>query len=159
MQIIDAQIHLWNTGTVVPPHRTRPYLLNEALGDMDAAGVDGAIIHPPSWDPESHGLAITAARLHPQRFAILGRIPLDQPEKRSQIETWREQPGMLAQLSGLGRSAKPKPLISQGSSCKGLHYEAGSGSGADAVIFGGGCSGRTSFSSPSSSLRSLSGSV
>ena len=52
MQIIDAQIHLWTKGTVVPPHRTTPYLLDEALRDMDAAGVHGAILHPPSWDAE-----------------------------------------------------------------------------------------------------------
>ena len=95
MQIIDAQIHLWSKGTVVPPHRTRPYLLDEALRDMDAAGVDGAVIHPPSWDPDSNGLALAAASLHPQRFAILGRIPLVEPEKRGQIESWRNQPGML----------------------------------------------------------------
>ena len=95
MRIIDAQIHLWSKGTVVPPHRTTPYLLDEAMRDMDAAGVHGAVIHPPSWDPDSHALALEAARLHPDRFAILGRIPLDQPEKRGQIETWRQQPGVL----------------------------------------------------------------
>jgi hypothetical protein len=66
---------------------------------------------------------------------------------------------VLARLGGLGQLAKPKPLISQESSCKGLHYGAGSEAGAEAVIFGGGWSGRTSLSSPSSSLRSLSGSV
>jgi len=64
----------------------------------------------------------------------------------------------LARLGGLGLLAKPKPLISQESSCEGLHYGPDSGAGA-AVIFGGGCSGRTSLSSASSSLRSLSGSV
>ena len=76
MQIIDAQIHLWTEGTVVPPHRTSPYLADEALADMDAAGVTGAVIHPPSWDPHSNALAIAAAKAHPERFAILGRIPL-----------------------------------------------------------------------------------
>jgi predicted TIM-barrel fold metal-dependent hydrolase len=95
MLLIDAQIHLWTKGTVVPPHRTRPYLLDEALRDMDGAGVFGAVIHPPSWDSQSHALAIEAARLYPDRFAILGRIPLDQPEHRGLIETWRQQPGML----------------------------------------------------------------
>lgn len=95
MRIIDAQIHLWRTGVVVPPHRTRPYLIEEALADMQAAGVDGAILHPPSWDPQSNAQAIAAARLYPERFAILGRIPLDQPERRGEIETWRQQPGMV----------------------------------------------------------------
>ena len=95
MRIIDAQVHLWSKGTVVPPHRTAPYLRDEALRDMDAAGVQGAIIHPPSWDPGSHSLAIEAAQLYGERFAILGRIPLDQPQRRGEIETWRQQPGML----------------------------------------------------------------
>jgi predicted TIM-barrel fold metal-dependent hydrolase len=95
MRIIDAQIHLWRTGVVVPPHRTRPYLIEEALADMQAAGVDGAILHPPSWDPQSNAQAIAAARLFPERFATLGRIPLDQPERRGEIETWRQQPGMV----------------------------------------------------------------
>src|SRR5215468_5520879 len=92
MQIIDAQIHLWSKGTVVPPHRTTPYLLDEALRDMDAAGVHGALIHPPSWDPDLHALAIEAARLYGERFGILGRIPLDLGERRGGI---RQQPGML----------------------------------------------------------------
>jgi len=95
MQIIDAQIHLWTKGTVVPPHRTAPYLVDEALRDMDAAGVNGAILHPPSWDTDSNEQAVDAARLHPNRFAILGRIPLDRPERRGEIETWRQRPGML----------------------------------------------------------------
>ena len=95
LHIIDAQIHLWTKGTVVPPHRTTPYLVDEALRDMDAAGVHGAILHPPSWDPDSNAQAVEAARLHPDRFAILGRIPLDRPELHGQIETWRQQPGML----------------------------------------------------------------
>jgi predicted TIM-barrel fold metal-dependent hydrolase len=95
MRIIDAQIHLWRTGVVVPPHRSQPYLIEEALADMQAAGVDGAILHPPSWDPQSNAQAIAAARLYPDRFAILGRIPLDQPERRGEIETWAQQPGMV----------------------------------------------------------------
>ena len=94
MQIIDAQIHLWTKGTVVAPHRTSPYLLDEAIRDMDAAGVHGAILHPPSWDPDSNAQAIDAVKAHPDRFAILGRIPLDRPELRASIETWKSQPGM-----------------------------------------------------------------
>jgi predicted TIM-barrel fold metal-dependent hydrolase len=95
MRIIDAQIHLWGKGTVVPPHRTAPYLVEEALADMDAAGVHGAILHPPSWDPDSNEQAVAAAKAHPDRFAILGRIPLDEPQRRGEIETWKQRPGML----------------------------------------------------------------
>ncbi|MCB1549443.1 MAG: amidohydrolase [Hyphomicrobiaceae bacterium] len=95
MKIIDAQIHLWRKGTVVPPHRTTPYLVEEAIADMDAAGISGAILHPPSWDEDSNAQAIDAVRRYPGRFAILGRIPLDEPLKRGLIETWKDQPGML----------------------------------------------------------------
>ena len=95
MKIIDAQIHLWSKGTVVVPHRTEPYLLDEALGDMDDAGVHGAILHPPSWDPDSHRIAREAVEAQPERFAILGRIPPDEPARRGEIESWLEQPGMV----------------------------------------------------------------
>ena len=95
MRITDAQIHLWSKGTVVAPHRTTPYLLDEAVRDMDAAGVHGAILHPPSWDEDSHALAADAVRAHPGRFAILGRIPLDEPARRAEIATWLAQPGMV----------------------------------------------------------------
>jgi len=95
MDIIDAQIHMWTQGTVVPPHRHKPYLLDEAIRDMDQAGVAGAILHPPSWDPASHAQALDAVRAYPDRFAILGRIPLDQPEQHSKIETWLDQPGVV----------------------------------------------------------------
>ena len=62
---------------------------------MDAAGVTGAVIHPPSWDSTSNELSVAAAEAHPDRFAILGRIPLDEPESRGEIETWLDRPGMV----------------------------------------------------------------
>src|SRR5262249_45960891 len=49
----------------------------------------------PAGTRNSHALAIEACRLHGERFAILGRIPLDQPQRRAEIETWRQQPGMV----------------------------------------------------------------
>jgi predicted TIM-barrel fold metal-dependent hydrolase len=95
MRIIDAQIHLWTKGHVVAPHRTTPYLLDEAIRDMYAAGVDGAILHPPSWDDASHAQAAEAVKAYPNRFAILGRIPLDEPARHGEIATWLQQPGMV----------------------------------------------------------------
>jgi predicted TIM-barrel fold metal-dependent hydrolase len=95
MPIIDAQIHLWTKGTTLPPHRAEPYLMEQALADMDAAGVDGAVIHPPSWDPDSNELAVEVVRAHPDRFAILGRFALDRAESRALIDNWKSRPGML----------------------------------------------------------------
>ena len=79
MLIVDAQIHLWNAGNPSSPtHRQVPaYTKDDALKEMDAAGVDAAVLHPPSWDPNANELAIEAARQHPDRFAILGFFPLD----------------------------------------------------------------------------------
>ena len=50
---------------------------------MDAAGVNGAVLHPPSWDPGSNEMAVEAARKYPDRFCILGWFPLDKPESAS----------------------------------------------------------------------------
>ena len=96
MKIIDAQIHLWTkeNAVVVPPHRTEPFGIEEALREMDAAGVHGAIVHPPHWDPDSHALAVEAATRHPDRFAILGRIEPDVPDRLEHLSTWTGQPGV-----------------------------------------------------------------
>ena len=91
-----AQIHLWRKGTATPPHLARPYLVEEAIHGMDEAGVDGAILHPPaSWDPDSNEQAIEAVLAHPKRFAILGNPPLDKPETRVNLASWKQKPGML----------------------------------------------------------------
>jgi predicted TIM-barrel fold metal-dependent hydrolase len=95
MLIVDAQIHLWSKGKTLPPHRAEPYSMAQALADMDAAGIDRAVIHPPSWDEDSNALAIDAVRAHPHRFAILGRLALDRPESRGLIDGWKKHPGML----------------------------------------------------------------
>ena len=82
MLIVDAQIHLWNAGNPTnATHRQVPaYLKDDALKEMDAGGVDAALLTPHTpWDPNANELAIEAARQHPDRFAILGNFPLDKP--------------------------------------------------------------------------------
>jgi predicted TIM-barrel fold metal-dependent hydrolase len=96
MRIVDAQVHIWGSGTPSGEHRKVSVFTAEALlAEMDAAGVDAAVIHPPvSWDPDSNALAEDAARRWPDRFAVLGQVPLDRPEEsRTLLETWRERPG------------------------------------------------------------------
>ena len=96
MAIIDAQVHLWRKGTPSPPHLAKPYLVEDAIRGMDEAGVDGAILHPPtSWDPDSNEQAVEAVLAYPKRFAILGYPPLDKPDSRSLVATWKQRPGML----------------------------------------------------------------
>lgn len=95
MLIVDAQVHLWGKGSPLPPHRAQPYLVNECLRDMDTAGIDRAVLHPPSWDADSNELSVEAARAHSDRFAILGRFALDRPESRALVDGWKARPGML----------------------------------------------------------------
>lgn len=95
MAIIDAQIHLWAKGVPTKLHLERPYLADEAIRAMDEAGVDGAIIHPPMWDPDSNELAVAAVEAYPGRFAILGNFHLDRMESRALVPTWKQRPGML----------------------------------------------------------------
>ena len=98
MRIVDAQVHIWSSGTPSGRHRQVPsFTAEELLAEMDAAGVDAAAIHPPvSWDPGSNELAIDAARRWPDRFAVLGQVPLDRPEEsKARLERWRELPGMV----------------------------------------------------------------
>jgi hypothetical protein len=64
MLIVDAQIHLWNAGNPTSPwHRQIPaYLEGDALTEMDAGGVDAAILTPhTSWDPNANELCLEAA--------------------------------------------------------------------------------------------------
>jgi predicted TIM-barrel fold metal-dependent hydrolase len=97
MLIVDAQVHIWSSGTPMQPHRqVSCYCADELLREMTQAGVDAAIIHPPSWDPRSNEVAVEAARAHPDRFAILGHVPLDQPDRsRTLLGTWKTNPGMV----------------------------------------------------------------
>jgi hypothetical protein len=46
MMIVDGQIHLWEKGTPSAHHRQEPYLAEQAIAGMDAAGVDPALVHP-----------------------------------------------------------------------------------------------------------------
>lgn len=95
MPIIDAQVHLYRKGDARPPHRPAPYLVEDAIREMDEAGVDGAILHPPvSWDPDSNEQAVEAAAAYPKRFAIFGNPPLDRPDSPEIIASWKARPGM-----------------------------------------------------------------
>jgi predicted TIM-barrel fold metal-dependent hydrolase len=68
---------------------------DELLREMAAAGVAHAIIVPPSWEGDRNDVTLEAARLHPDRFAVMGRFPIEDPASRALVSTWKSQPGML----------------------------------------------------------------
>lgn len=102
MIITDAQVHIWGADTLerpwpkrAAPQRSIPLEKDELLQEMDAAGVDRVIIVPPSWEGDRNDIALEAARLHPDRFRVMGRLDTDVADAHEQIEHWRERPGML----------------------------------------------------------------
>ena len=95
MNIIDAHIHIWHSGTPRGAHRQAPYSALEVLSDMDQAGVSAAIIQPPAWDASANAIAIEAARAHPTRLAILGNFPLDHPNRLEILRSWKQPTNML----------------------------------------------------------------
>ena len=60
MLIVDAQVHIWATGIPTnPAHRQiSSFSADDLLKEMDEAGVDAAVIHPPGWDPNASELAL-----------------------------------------------------------------------------------------------------
>ena len=121
MLIVDSQVHIWALATrdrpwpsppaPAPPHRPQPFSKDDLLREMDAAGVARAVLVPPSWEGERNDLALAAARAHPQRFAVMGRIDRDAADARDQLARWRGQPGMLGLRFTFGRPELQAPLI------------------------------------------------
>ena len=96
MLIVDAQVHIWSQGTPSGQHRQiSKYSAEDCFKEMDAAGVNAVVLHPPGWDPNGVEVAVEAARQYPNRFAILGHFPLDKPESRDLVSGWKSRPGML----------------------------------------------------------------
>src|SRR2546422_1999238 len=94
MLIVDSQIHLWQNGKMSVQHRQIPtYSADDALAEMASAGVDCAVIHPPSALGEAvNVLAVEAVRQHPDKFCILGHFDLQSPDREKIVARWRERP-------------------------------------------------------------------
>ena len=103
MLIVDSQVHTWAADTPErpwsgggEPHRTVPFTNEDLLQEMDATGVDRAVLVPPGWEGSRNDLALAAACAHPDRFAVMGRIPPARLSKsQGALIGWRKQPGML----------------------------------------------------------------
>ncbi|MBM3343380.1 MAG: amidohydrolase [Betaproteobacteria bacterium] len=97
MLIIDSQIHIWQNGKMSAHHRQIPtYSIDDALAEMKSAGVDGAVIHPPSSLGEAVNVyAEEAVRRHPDKFCILGHMDLLSPDRENIVANWKKRTGML----------------------------------------------------------------
>jgi predicted TIM-barrel fold metal-dependent hydrolase len=102
--IVDSQVHLWLAQSPDRPwpadgppraHLPHPFTYDRLLPLMDEAGVDRVVIVPPSWEGERNDYALEAARKYPNRFGVMGRILLSDPQAPARLATWKQQPGML----------------------------------------------------------------
>lgn len=118
MLIVDAQVHIWAADTPQRPwpvryaaHTAVPFSIDYVLREMNAAGVDRVVIVPPSWEGDRNDLGLEAARLHPDRVALTGRLDTDAPDAREQLGRWLSQPGMLGLRLNFGAPLLRKPLV------------------------------------------------
>lgn len=97
MQVVDAQIHLWNNGlpSNMSHRQVTSFPAEEAIALMDEAGVDAAVIHLVHWDHDCFQVAANAVAAYPGRFAMLGELPLDDPRSKDRLAALRDQPGLL----------------------------------------------------------------
>lgn len=119
MYIVDSQVHIWAANTQErpwppgrhAPHRPAPFTKDDLLREMQAAGVHRAIIVPPGWEGERNDVGLEAARLHPDRFAVMGRFDAEASGALSLVPTWRQQRGMLGmRITFAGPSEYARPL-------------------------------------------------
>ena len=99
--IVDAQVHLWKANSPdwawdpgARPQLPEPFTIERALPMMDEAGVDRVVIVPAGVN-DRNDYALEAAKRHPTRFAVMGRIRLQDPKSAALLPTWKQQPGML----------------------------------------------------------------
>jgi len=100
--IVDAQVHLWKAESPdwkwVPglkPQLPEPFTIEKLVPMMDEAGVNRVVVVPPSWIGDRNDYGIEAVKRYPGRFAVMGRIPLQDPKSADLLPKWKEQPGML----------------------------------------------------------------
>jgi predicted TIM-barrel fold metal-dependent hydrolase len=118
MIVCDTHSHVWAPHSDERPwppggqeffdgtrHRKEALGFEELKGMMDAAGVTRALILPPSWEGYRVDLGLAAAAAYPDRFAVMGRLPLLEPEKAKEMwASWKDAPGILGvRLSFMGK--------------------------------------------------------
>jgi predicted TIM-barrel fold metal-dependent hydrolase len=71
---------------------------------MAGAGVDRVVLVPPSWEGYRNDYALEAAQQYPHRFAVMGKVPLNDPASKARARD-------LARATGHARI--PRQLSAQ----------------------------------------------
>ena len=107
MMIADSQVHLWGDETPdrpwIPGGQERLRHMGHLtslgpdflLGKMDEAGIDRAVIVPPTWDHDRIDVALQAWHRFPDRFRVMTRIPVNKPEEaKAMLRSLRSEPAV-----------------------------------------------------------------
>jgi len=102
LDIIDSQVHIWAANTPDRPwapgkkaHLPEPLTAERLVRMMDEAGVDAAVLVPPSLEGDRNDLSLEAVRDYPGRFVVMGRIDLKKPAAREAVASWTKAPGLV----------------------------------------------------------------
>ena len=108
MLVCDSQVHIWAEQSSERPwapggpelhremgHRREAIGFEELKDLMDEAGVDRVLICPPTWDLDRNDLGLAAAAKYPDRFGLMARVPLLDPETgKALLKSWQDLPGV-----------------------------------------------------------------
>jgi L-fuconolactonase len=101
MPIIDSQIHPYEANTPKRPWVSTPNWPPSATADeniaaMDKLGIDGAIlISAFSMYRYDASYAVEAQKAHPDRFALVKPLDVDDPAIADVIAEWKKTPGTV----------------------------------------------------------------
>ncbi|HYF20375.1 MAG TPA: amidohydrolase family protein [Ramlibacter sp.] len=116
MRVVDAQVHVWRA-----PAPGRPWVpgaeslaegrwsygIEELSRDMQAAGVDAAVLVPPgAWEGYWNDLVLEAATAQPDRFAAMVNIDPVAPGAREQLALLLEHPATRGVRLGLSQGER-----------------------------------------------------
>ena len=95
MLIVDSQVYVWAAdrpdrprpqpahGLKPAPQRVQPISAQALLDDMRVAGVDRALLVPPSWEGERNDVVPTAGQRYPDRYRFAARLDFNAPGARA----------------------------------------------------------------------------
>ena len=94
-------------------HLPVPLDAEKVISLMDEAGVDRAILVPPSLDGDRNDLCLEAARDYPDRFGVMGRLQLDHPSAPARLDEMTTQASLLGVRLTFHRD-NDRPLLTNG---------------------------------------------
>src|SRR3977135_2078823 len=101
MIITDSGLHIWQAPPPEKPWNPAKAHLKDPMGYEDLrvrmaeAGVDRAILVPPSFAGGRNEYSLKPTSKNPEHFVVMGAIKLNKPEARQILENFMKEPAAL----------------------------------------------------------------